>query len=420
MRGYWINKGGSSPTLFSETIGLPPILLGDYITTSRDNYLNSAVTIPSGSASELVYEEGQYSWSKSKVFVKDIVTNKNIPSDYYGEVNEFEYTPAGEIKFTFDVNPKEKITSARCWDVGVKVIQITPNKKGVEIDKYSKKSEYLPILKQNLEEYSRLYNAAKQATNNFGISPFTGTCGKHWVTGGGSVPITMKQNKKYVGSGGAGGGISFNNNGDMLQRIYFNDTAFSFTGDTGVTSCSLLRNNWTHDNNETVFDDIKLNQYKQHVGIPFYYSNLTRGRGQRASNGAVDMYLFNQFFKNEFSGSNYTDVYEKQYGINQKSTLYYMSLSPYVTACDNPWLGDGSGILDSAIQDPYTYEGVDYYKSDPARYMYITTSQGSSNRMIRLNSAYIVLTYIKNDIITVTHDNSKPSLFLYSAIQERR
>ena len=414
MRGYWLNNnGGSTPSPSSggsdssdtDIIGIPPLIGGDHYNNLLTGIPNYCITlegfptpqncpiIPSG----VISAEVKYSVIDANLIKTIPAVTPNDSSKWLGYTNKYNIiSDDNNYKLNFYTENTTLISTQQCYDVGVKVLE------------FSFPTTYtldnLDTVYQLVDTY---YLLNKDVILNLPV--WTGDFGMRWSEG--SSISTMKQNHKYVGVGITSNGERYNLGGNYIQRHYIPqyqcplDTSWSSPNPLGsFTRNSFIQFPGTYfgtKNCDTIY-------YQNKYYLPFFISNFSSGRMMRGSSGETEGLTNLDCPKNSINTVEQTpNSLFDNYGYTESNAYAFkrklVSVLPKISSNQIVHGGDGLGVFDTPLIDNYTYKGRTFNKNQPHRYCYLKTlEQPVSTRPRYINRVYFLITYLKNNIITIT------------------
>lgn len=411
MKGYWLNtptgEVNSSPVVLSdeeEIIGLPPCMCGNSINNLLTANSNSSIDMSSLSFSPKKYlplYPSPYLRSFMYYEIADFVPPQYIPyttepwlgySYLYENINENGY------KTLFIPSQTEPVTSCKSYKLKCKIIRLSESGGSSTLDSIDE-------LYNRLERYKKYYELNFYNNNDLLQLPtFMGNLGIKPGSGGTQKSVTMKQNTKYVGIKTSGGGQeNININSLFLPRYHIGNAELDNWISTGDFSTSpvpsfIMSPYIVRTTNSTErLDDV----------FPFFLNMCSSGEILHTRSGGSESYLNKNFNLNKFKTSGDL-VNIDNYGYRQNDYNLFTNI-PYIASNQIVKFGDGNGILDIPISENYTYNNRVFNSKDCLRYCFIDFSNVYISTSYRINSVYWIITYLDNEIQTLTVDKTKPS-----------
>ena len=414
MRGYWSSNSGGGGTPLpvgeidnSKIIGIPPLI---YATLNNNLSANTKSFLPINSITYSTAESMSTYWNYQYSDVSNYIV-KSLGANFKGFTNLYNILENdNDFKLQFKNPNTDIITSQNVYDVGAILFKFTPKWNAPS----SVKTPYA-----SLTSASEGYLSTIQPNLNNWIPIWTGDFGIPWATGINSI-ATMKQNKHYIGFGKNTPSEETNLlNGNFFNRYHnradaqtltdnvfyteFNsgqlDTNWSIPNPHGCVLRSLWGGNFYSTNSLT---DIIQNSSSE-SGLPFFIDN----RGARlhfATGQSFQTFKKNEFKKTNISVQNTFNSLFDNYGYTQENDDNYVVL-PKISSNQMVYGGDGGGVLDSPLIDSYVYNNHTFLKNSPSRYMYLNTAYSLVGGIptYTTNAIYMILTYLKNDVILLSN-----------------
>ena len=445
MRGYWKNNkgttiGGTSPTgehipyntlinnvaPTGEIVGIPPYIIGatesqwDSSSTFYKTYLLDVDALTYINLGNNVY------YANADSAIRVVGKNKTGPIPVFsGFSNRYTVSPPNLdvtnnfLTKTFDINKYDTTYNIKCYDVGCYVFKIQNSAS----NPYTGAAQAAATYKETVD----LNNFIPKWTGNWGGLQYGTYQDNQQVI----QKVNLKQNKHYANCTTKTGQITDLDftycstdtvGGGILSRYvprylgtlthYNLDTDFGFNN---KYNCGSLDTVWSKPNPMGSYltsciggylkngtpTDVYQNTTNSNKGIPFLLNNfmgkeLNIGYSQPGPLMMGEYYIRRTSFSNNLDAQNkpVLDVELNEQGLTKYGIEFDTSeviMLPKIKSNQIVYGGDGAGIFDQPIKTNYTYNNRTFNYKNPARYMY---NDG--------NNYYIIITYLKNDILTLT------------------
>ena len=418
MKGYWINNNGgqasASPvSLLRETpsIGIAPILTPnsyDRSLTANCNYLLDVQNLTYSSSQMLTVPEGVT--GKWQYNIANYTPNNVLPNNPWFGFTTTVQPVVGEdgIKYEWKAEQENPITMARVYQMKCKIIRIAP----YVLNPYtlSDKQSYVTLM----DYIDKLYEANFTDNTKLQLPIWTGQLAPGGGGGTTQGVATMKQNRHYAAVGVATPGQKYiYEDGIFLPHStiqYVNPDYHQYSMfpiDVTVSPISMMRtgvvipNNYTTDRDDIVHQRTSLGTTQ---GLPFFFNNTVTGMGRYATSGEFEFpsmpFNVNQTFAT--TGSEANQALVRLYGYKMEKSVTPL---PHIASNQVVHFGDGRGVLDSTLLSKYVFRGIEY-TNKASRYCYL-----QFNAKNRLTYVYFIITYLTNDIITITKHNQSDVLY---------
>ena len=400
MRGYWINGAGQQPDPVSllnndVTIGLPAVCAGNKIDNSLSARCSSAIDLSSlsfSTAKLLPKYPAGYRRSTMYYQIADYVPTQFLPSGWKGYSTSYNKLNTDDYKVEFTNDNDDTITTAQAYTIKCKIVKFYETFKS-DLDSidalYTDIQDFKNYYLLNYEDILEL----PAFNNTIGIQSSLST----------SASATMKQNTKYVAIQQAAsenlnvGSLFFPR--QWVKNIKsFEDLNWVCTTDvsTAPTSNFLVSSYHIKSDSTSKRTDLVNNS------IPFFLSFCSDGGLRWSTSTETGSLLIKDFALTNLLPGGDLNANAKNYGYKQSPELNIFTQLPYIAPNQVRAFGDGQHSLDNTLVDNFTYNNRTFAKDDPLRYCFIDTNNLTTSARFQINAVYWVITYIDNDIQTLS------------------
>lgn len=419
MKGYWINNRGqasASSVSFLDnnnttpTVGIAPIIAGNVynrLLSARCNYLLNVDRLSYSTAQALTKPGGVGpTWNYQ---IADFTPAQYIPqANWYGYTTTIEPVEGEDgIKYAWKAENTSPVTTAQAYEVKCKVIRMYPlfYTDRITIDSAASYDKLRELV-------NSLYLTNFVDNTKLNLPTFEGNLVQG--SSGSSVSnVTMKQNKHYAGFGKKQSAEYLYQNG--LYFPHYNtrySTTYPDAGvgplDVSMSPFSMTRNNIVIDNNSSGYTtDIAYNSSIEE-GLPFFLNLCTTATGYLSqtaweTNSVLPFSsLDNLYGDNCIFNPNTEDM------LGYKIERGNITPLPQIKNNQVVHFGDGLGVLDSTYMSQL-YFANRYIPNEPFRHCYIDTNRSSGV----IDYVYFIITYLTNNIITLTKNPNADGLYLH-------
>lgn len=399
-KGYFISRAGAgqqpSPALFSNLVGLPPVVVGNKLDNSLSARCSSAIdlsTLKFSTAKLLPKFPAPYIRSTMYYQIADFIPTQFIPPSWYGFTTSYRVTDEAGYKTIFQVGDSI-VDTARAYTIKCKVVKF--------YESFSTQCESIDALYTDLQDYKNYY--LLNYNDILDLPVFEGQVGVKPTSQSSSV--IMRQNTKWVATSAAGGGVSNINVGSLFfprqwvrNAKYAEGLNWQCTGDVSTNPVgTFMVTPYTITSDKTGKRTDLVNNT-----IPFFMNFCADGSFMWSTSTEAQTRQIKDFDLNDFLAGG--DLVNTQHYGYKQDTINAFTQLPYIPAGEVRAFGDGQHSLDSTLVDNYSYNNRAFYSDDPLRYAYVDTYNVNITTRYRINAVYWVITYIDNDIQTLSVNN---------------